>query len=73
MEARTEYPALLVRLQDTRLHVWTVADMLRQASLTPDQAVSVFNDRLSLINKVNSDIADWLQVSTAQWRKRCVK
>ncbi|KPI43625.1 uncharacterized protein AB675_6658 [Cyphellophora attinorum] len=31
------------------------------ANLTPDQAVSVFNDRIALINKVNSDIADWLQ------------
>ena len=36
---------------------------LRQASLTPDQAVNVFNDRLALISKVNADIADWLQVS----------
>jgi hypothetical protein len=47
--------------------------MLRQANLTPDQAVSVFNDRIALISKVNSDIADWLQVSTAQWRKRSVE
>lgn len=36
---------------------------LRQAGLTPDQAVNVFNDRLALISKVNADIADWLQVS----------
>ncbi|ETN43550.1 uncharacterized protein HMPREF1541_02709 [Cyphellophora europaea CBS 101466] len=31
------------------------------ASLSPDQAVGVFNDRVALISKVNSDIADWLQ------------
>ena len=28
----------------------------------PSQAVSVLNDRVKLIGKVNSDIADWLHV-----------
>ncbi|PWY77547.1 hypothetical protein BO70DRAFT_294795 [Aspergillus heteromorphus CBS 117.55] len=31
------------------------------ASLQPGQATNVLNDRIRLINKVNSDIADWLQ------------
>ncbi|PYH99691.1 hypothetical protein BO71DRAFT_415409 [Aspergillus ellipticus CBS 707.79] len=31
------------------------------ASLQPGQATSVLNDRIRLINKVNTDIADWLQ------------
>lgn len=42
------------------VHLLTV---FSQASLTPDQAVNVFNDRLASISKVNTDIADWLQVS----------
>ncbi|OJJ35125.1 hypothetical protein ASPWEDRAFT_40290 [Aspergillus wentii DTO 134E9] len=31
------------------------------ASLQPSQASTVLNDRIRLINKINSDIADWLQ------------
>ncbi|OJJ73550.1 hypothetical protein ASPBRDRAFT_53717 [Aspergillus brasiliensis CBS 101740] len=31
------------------------------ASLQPGQATSVLNDRIRIINKVNADIADWLQ------------
>jgi len=34
-----------------------------QTTLLPGQAVSVLNDRVKLIGKVNSDIADWLSVS----------
>ncbi|EED21492.1 conserved hypothetical protein [Talaromyces stipitatus ATCC 10500] len=30
-------------------------------SLQPNQATAVLNDRIRLINKVNTDIADWLQ------------
>ncbi|EEA25613.1 Suppressor of Profilin deletion [Talaromyces marneffei ATCC 18224] len=30
-------------------------------SLQPNQAAAVLNDRIRLINKVNTDIADWLQ------------
>lgn len=33
-----------------------------QASLQPGQAVQVVNDRLKRIGKVNTEIADWLQV-----------
>jgi hypothetical protein len=36
---------------------------LRQASLQPEQAVKILNDRVDLIKKINNDIADWLQVS----------
>ncbi len=36
---------------------------LRQASLQPQQAVNILNDRVDLIKKINNDIADWLQVS----------
>lgn len=35
---------------------------MRQASLQPEQAVNILNDRVTLITKINSDIADWLQV-----------
>ncbi|KAL2004122.1 hypothetical protein VTN02DRAFT_6586 [Thermoascus thermophilus] len=31
------------------------------ASLQPGQATTVLNDRIRLINKINADIADWLQ------------
>lgn len=30
--------------------------------MQPGQATNVLNDRIRLINKVNSDVADWLQV-----------
>lgn len=33
-----------------------------QANLQPGQAVQVVNDRLKRIGKVNTEIADWLQV-----------
>lgn len=33
-----------------------------QASLQPGQSVQVVNDRLKRIGKVNTEIADWLQV-----------
>jgi hypothetical protein len=36
---------------------------LRQATLQPNQAVNVLNDRVKLITTVNTSIADWLQVS----------
>ncbi|KIW93196.1 uncharacterized protein Z519_05801 [Cladophialophora bantiana CBS 173.52] len=31
------------------------------ASLQPEQAVNILHDRVTLITKINSDIADWLQ------------
>lgn len=33
-----------------------------QSTLQPGQAVTVLNDRVKIIGKINSDIADWLQV-----------
>lgn len=30
--------------------------------MQPSQATSVLNDRVRLINKINGDVADWLQV-----------
>jgi hypothetical protein len=37
---------------------------LTQANLQPSQAVKVLNDRLRHVNKLNNDIADWLQVGS---------
>jgi hypothetical protein len=34
-----------------------------QESLQPGQAVNVLHDRIKHVSKLNSDIADWLQVS----------
>ncbi|EXJ82378.1 hypothetical protein A1O3_06191 [Capronia epimyces CBS 606.96] len=31
------------------------------ASLQPEQAITLLNDRVSIISKINNDIADWLQ------------
>lgn len=57
---RQEYPALLVsnRLwsgNSRRLTRW-------QDSLEPEQAVDLLNGRVAMVNKIHSDIADWLQV-----------
>jgi cystathionine beta-lyase/cystathionine gamma-synthase len=35
-----------------------------QAHLQPGQAVQTLNDRMKRINKINVEIADWLQVRT---------
>jgi hypothetical protein len=43
---------------------------LRQASLQPEQAVNILNDRVDLIKKINNDIADWLQVSNTRATSR---
>jgi hypothetical protein len=65
---QTEYLNLLVRLtmhkaaKAASLRLTPLTCVLRQASLQPEQAVNVLNDRVNLINKINSDIADWLQV-----------
>jgi hypothetical protein len=45
------------------------ADVLRQATLQPHQAVNVLNDRVKLITTINASIADWLQVSTRELRR----
>ena len=43
-------------------HVDIRADGLSQSSLSPNQAVSVLEERVKLIGKINTDIADWLSV-----------
>jgi hypothetical protein len=60
---RSEYPSILVRaarLISPRLQ--SSADSVSQASLQPNQAVHTLNDRVKRINKINVEIADWLQV-----------
>ena len=64
--SRSEYPALLVGAQPlckkppTRGgHALTVQI---QGSLQPGQAVTVLEERIKLIRKINCDIADWLGV-----------
>lgn len=61
--SRQEYPALLV--SDSSKHwenctfpCWPFA----QSTLSPNQAVSVLEERVKLIGKINTDIADWLAV-----------
>ena len=60
--SRQEYPALLV----SALTLFPISLQLNlndpQTFLQPSQAVSVLNDRVRLISKVNSDVADWLSV-----------
>ena len=36
--------------------------LMRQATLTPDQAIDVLSGRVGIIKKINSDVADWLAV-----------
>lgn len=51
----------------TRMGIETDSELifpLAQATLHPTQASTVLTDRIRLINKINSDIADFLQVRT---------
>lgn len=41
---------------------WTNTLPFAQAVLQPGQAVQTLNDRMKRINKINLEIADWLQV-----------
>ncbi|KOS20463.1 Suppressor of profilin deletion-like protein [Escovopsis weberi] len=73
--ARAEYPAMLHSRDDPTgppllavLGFTTMADhgapspaALQQALLQPGQAVFTLNDRVKRINKLNIEIADWLQ------------
>ena len=62
--SRQEYPALLVcvyELHKTRGEP-AVPLTVAQRSLSPNQAVSILEERVKLIGKVNADIADWLRV-----------
>lgn len=60
--SRTEYPTLLVCFSPDSGSSEPRTDLLRQASLQPEQAINVLNDRVALVSKINNDIADWLQV-----------
>ena len=42
----------------------TIFPDLEQTVLQPPQAAAVLNDRIRLINKINADVADWLQVGS---------
>lgn len=45
--------------------MWSLdgTDVLRiQASVQPAQAVAILNDRIKHVGKLNTEIADWLQV-----------
>jgi hypothetical protein len=60
--SRQEYPALLVS-SDSLVFAATVSrSSNQQATLDPNQAVTVLNNRVDVISKINSDIADWLLV-----------
>lgn len=40
----------------------TASSVSAQANLQPNQAVQVVNERLKRIGKINTEIAEWLQV-----------
>ena len=60
-DSRQEYPALLVCIVTVLIRAKVEADSLKR-SLPPAQAVSVLEERVKLIGKINLDIAEWLQV-----------
>lgn len=68
--ARAEYPAMLVScnqgfLAAPQIYVRSQADVrcaIEQATLQPGQAVHILTDRVKRINRINTEIADWLQV-----------
>lgn len=51
------------------LTMYRIANGMRQTSLQPEQAVNVLDDRVAIINKINLDIADFLQVSQAVYNR----
>ena len=66
--SRQEYPALLVHRRQAPSNTWKTCGKLLtvvQRSLSPNQAVSVLDERVKLIGKINADIADWLRVGSA--------
>jgi hypothetical protein len=66
--SREEYPTLLVRFTSAKLNHHSVSILTIgvicsvQATLHPSQATTVLSDRIRVINKVNADIADYMQV-----------
>lgn len=66
--SRQEYPALLVssaQIPGQPRRRGLQSDNTFQTSLSPNQAVTVLNDRVTLIGKINHDIAEWLAVGIA--------
>ena len=67
--ARAEYPGMLVSgplppsARSAQPAHWPrgLTDR-QQANLQPGQAVQTLNDRVKRINKINIELADWLQV-----------
>jgi hypothetical protein len=58
---RQEYPTMAV--SDTHQTTRHEANpVIGQATLEPGQAISVLNDRVRQVGRLNSDIAEWLQV-----------
>ena len=68
--SRQDYPGMLVSLDAAGLHSFTMKAAPNQFSpqthLQPAQAVKVLDDRVKYINRVNVDIADWLQVGSIE-------
>ena len=52
----------LMRLNLRGTNCEFVSDPLSQTSLLPSQAVSLLNERIRQIGKINADVADWLLV-----------
>jgi len=65
---RQEYPALLVSSNSLVFAATASRSSNQQATLDPNQAVTVFNNRVDVVSKINNDIADWLLVRTKPWQ-----
>lgn len=64
--ARQEYPAMLVSFPRDRRRLARELNLTeQQATLSPTQALQVFNDRIKRIGKINTEVADWISVSYA--------
>lgn len=63
--SRSEYPAVLVcafipcKFSTTD---YALIDILLQGTVQPGQAITILEDRVRSIGKINSDIAEWLSV-----------
>lgn len=64
--ARVEYPAMLVSFPIDQRRLARELNLTEQkATLSPTQALQVFNDRIKRIGKINTEVADWISVSCA--------
>jgi hypothetical protein len=66
--SRQEYPALLVSSDSLEVVATASRSSNQQATLDPNQAVTVLNNRVDVISKINNDIADWLLVREKSWQ-----